>query len=176
MMTDNYVQKLSIDTPKKERIKHTAGTVLKLMALGLIVVAVFASYYVFIAVAVLFVLGMVLCQLYNNNAKEYEYDFNALRLVVCKTNMLGKRERKLEVLFDDVKNFCPFTDIATADDLIFCQSAGEQGVYALTFLFEQKELRLLLQPDTYLVALIEETLTAKKDVNSPKIKEDGAQK
>ncbi len=172
MMTDHYVQTLSIDAPKKERIKHTAGTVLKLMALGLIVVALFASYYAFIAVAVLFVLGIALCQVYNNNAKEYEYDFNTLRIVISKTNMLGKRERKLEVVFDDVTNFCPFTDIISADDLIFCQSAGEKGVYALTFLFEQKERRLLFQPDTYFVALIEETLTTKKDGDCPKTEKE----
>lgn len=68
-MTENYVQKVEIPLRKGARRDQILGIVFQLMGLGLIPVAIFFNYFVFIAVAVPIALGVWLTQRFYSTAR-----------------------------------------------------------------------------------------------------------
>lgn len=159
-MTENYVQKVEIPLRKGARRDQILGIVFQLMGLGLIPVAIFFDYLVFIAVAVPIALGIWLTQRFYSTAREFEYAFTGKRLVISRTNIVGRGRRMLEIAFSDVKSFTCFYDIAIQGDFVAAEDLHSPDVKALVFAAGDGEYRLLFTPDDYMTALISDRLRA----------------
>ncbi len=159
-MTENYVQKVEIPLRKGARRDQILGIVFQLMGLGLIPVAIFFDYLVFIAVAVPIALGVWLTQRFYSTAREFEYAFTGKRLVISRTNIVGRGRRMLEIAFSDVKSFTRFYDIAIQGDFVAAEDLHSPDVKALVFAAGDGEYRLLFTPDDYMTALISDRLRA----------------
>ncbi|MEE0841749.1 MAG: hypothetical protein U0M04_02465 [Christensenellales bacterium] len=159
-MTENYVQKVEIPLRKGARRDQILGIVFQLMGLGLIPVAIFFDYLVFIAVAVPIALGIWLTQRFYSTAREFEYAFTGKRLVISRTNIVGRGRRMLEIAFSDVKSFTRFYDIAIQGDFVAAEDLHSPDVKALVFAAGDGEYRLLFTPDDYMTALISDRLRA----------------
>lgn len=159
-MTENYVQKVEIPLRKGARRDQILGIVFQLMGLGLIPVAIFFNYLVFIAVAVPIALGIWLTQRFYSTAREFEYAFTGKRLVISRTNIVGRGRRMLEIAFSDVKSFTRFYDIAIQGDFVAAEDLHSPDVKALVFAAGDGEYRLLFTPDDYMTALISDRLRA----------------
>ena len=159
-MTENYVQKVEIPLRKGARRDQILGIVFQLMGLGLIPVAIFFDYLVFIAVAVPIALGVWLTQRFYSTAREFEYAFTGKRLVISRTNIVGRGRRMLEIAFSDVKSFTRFYDIAIQGDFVAAEDLHSPDVKALVFAVGDGEYRLLFTPDDYMTALISDRLRA----------------
>lgn len=159
-MTENYVQKVEIPLRKGARRDQILGIVFQLMGLGLIPVAIFFNYFVFIAVAVPIALGVWLTQRFYSTAREFEYAFTGKRLIISRTNIVGRGRRMLEIAFSDVKSFTRFYDIAIQGDLVAAEDLHSPDVKALVFAAGDGEYRLLFTPDDYMTALISDRLRA----------------
>lgn len=159
-MTENYVQKVEIPLRKGARRDQILGIVFQLMGLGLIPVAIFFDYLVFIAVAVPIALGIWLTQRFYSTAREFEYAFTGKRLVISRTNIVGRGRRMLEIAFSDVKSFTRFYDIAMQGDFVAAEDLHSPDVKALVFAAGDGEYRLLFTPDDYMTALISDRLRA----------------
>lgn len=159
-MTENYVQKVEIPLRKGARRDQILGIVFQLMGLGLIPVAIFFDYLVFIAVAVPIALGIWLTQRFYSTAREFEYAFTGKRLVISRTNIVGRGRRMLEIAFSDVKSFTRFYDIAIQGDFVAAEDLHSPDVKALVFAAGEGEYRLLFTPDDYMTALISDRLRA----------------
>lgn len=162
-MVDRYIQEVETATPTKYGVMHFIGTLVELAAVGLILAAVFFSYYLFIAVGVLLVVGIALNQSYNGRPKKYQYAINSARLVVSVESQLGKRARKLELLLCDVVDSAQFADILNRDDLDYSLDSRQAGVFAVTFKTSDGTLRRMLwSPDDYMQVLFAEFLEQSK--------------
>lgn len=159
-MTENYVQKVEIPLRKGARRDQILGIVFQLMGLGLIPVAIFFNYFVFIAVAVPIALGVWLTQRFYSTAREFEYAFTGKRLIISRTNIVGRGRRMLEIAFSDVKSFTRFYDIAIQGDFVAAEDLHSPDVKALVFAAGDGEYRLLFMPDDYMTALISDRLRA----------------
>lgn len=159
-MTENYVQKVEIPLRKGARRDQILGIVFQVMGLGLIPVAIFFDYLVFIAVAVPIALGIWLTQRFYSTAREFEYAFTGKRLVISRTNIVGRGRRMLEIAFSDVKSFTRFYDIAIQGDFVAAEDLHSPDVKALVFAAGDGEYRLLFTPDDYMTALISDRLRA----------------
>lgn len=159
-MTENYVQKVEIPLRKGARRDQILGIVFQLMGLGLIPVAIFFNYFVFIAVAVPIALGVWLTQRFYSTAREFEYAFTGKRLVISRTNIVGRGRRMLEIAFSDVKSFTRFYDIAIQGDFVAAEDLHSPDVKVLVFAAGDGEYRLLFTPDDYMTALISDRLRA----------------
>lgn len=159
-MTENYVQKVEIPLRKGARRDQILGIVFQLMGLGLIPVAIFFNYLVFIAVAVPIALGIWLTQRFYSTAREFEYAFTGKRLVISRINIVGRGRRMLEIAFSDVKSFTRFYDIAIQGDFVAAEDLHSPNVKALVFAVGDGEYRLLFTPDDYMTALISDRLRA----------------
>lgn len=159
-MTENYVQKVEIPLRKGARRDQILGIVFQLMGLGLIPVAIFFNYLVFIAVAVPIALGIWLTQRFYSTAREFEYAFTGKRLVISRINIVGRGRRMLEIAFSDVKSFTRFYDIAIQGDFVAAEDLHSPNVKALVFAAGDGEYRLLFTPDDYMTALISDRLRA----------------
>lgn len=159
-MTENYVQKVEIPLRKGARRDQILGIVFQLMGLGLIPVAIFFDYLVFIAVAVPIALGIWLTQRFYSTAREFEYAFTGKRLIISRTNIVGRGRRMLEIAFSDVKSFTRFYDIAIQGDFVAAEDLHSPDVKALVFAAGDGEYRLLFTPDDYMTALISDRLRA----------------
>ncbi len=159
-MTENYVQKVEIPLRKGARRDQILGIVFQLMGLGLIPVAIFFDYLVFIAVAVPIALGVWLTQRFYSTAREFEYAFTGKRLIISRTNIVGRGRRMLEIAFSDVKSFTRFYDIAIQGDFVAAEDLHSPDVKALVFAAGDGEYRLLFTPDDYMTALISDRLRA----------------
>ena len=159
-MTENYVQKVEIPLRKGARRDQILGIVFQLMGLGLIPVAIFFDYLVFIAVAVPIALGVWLTQRFYSTAREFEYAFTGKRLIISRTNIVGRGRRMLEIAFSDVKSFTHFYDIAIQGDFVAAEDLHSPDVKALVFAAGDGEYRLLFTPDDYMTALISDRLRA----------------
>lgn len=159
-MTENYVQKVEIPLRKGARRDQILGIVFQLIGLGLIPVAIFFDYLVFIAVAVPIALGIWLTQRFYSTAREFEYAFTGKRLVISRTNIVGRGRRMLEIAFSDVKSFTRFYDIAMQGDFVAAEDLHSPDVKALVFAAGDGEYRLLFTPDDYMTALISDRLRA----------------
>lgn len=159
-MTENYVQKVEIPLRKGARRDQILGIVFQLMGLGLIPVAIFFNYFVFIAVAVPIALGVWLTQRFYSTAREFEYAFTGKRLVISRTNIVGRGRRMLEIAFSDVKSFTRFYDTAIQGDFVAAEDLHSPDVKALVFAAGDGEYRLLFTPDDYMTALISDRLRA----------------
>lgn len=159
-MTENYVQKVEIPLRKGARRDQILGIVFQVMGLGLIPVAIFFDYLVFIAVAVPIALGVWLTQRFYSTAREFEYAFTGKRLVISRTNIVGRGRRMLEIAFSDVKSFTRFYDIAIQGDFVAAEDLHSPDVKALVFAAGDGEYRLLFTPDDYMTALISDRLRA----------------
>lgn len=159
-MTENYVQKVEIPLRKGARRDQILGIVFQVMGLGLIPVAIFFDYLVFIAVAVPIALGVWLTQRFYSTAREFEYAFTGKRLIISRTNIVGRGRRMLEIAFSDVKSFTRFYDIAIQGDFVAAEDLHSPDVKALVFAAGDGEYRLLFTPDDYMTALISDRLRA----------------
>lgn len=159
-MTNQYVQIVDVELRKGARRDQIGGIVLQLLGIGLILVAVFVSYYSFIAVGILLAAGIYLTQRFYSTAKQFEYDFSTERLVISRTNIVNRRKRILEVVFPDVTSFTYFKDMIMEGDIIATDNARGEDVKTMTFRADGKEFRLLFSPDDYLSELIGDRLRA----------------
>lgn len=157
-MTSNYVQKVDVKLPDGARLNQVLGIVLQLVGLGLIAAAVFGSYYVFIAVGVFLIAGIVLTQRFYSTAKSFEYDYNETRLVIARSNILGHKRRLLEIVYSDVTEFTVFRDAVSHDDIVAAADVHSDDVKAVVFAAEGKTYRLLFSPDEYLTILLSDRL------------------
>lgn len=157
-MTDYYVQKVDIPLRKGARRDQILGIVFQLLGIGLIPVAIFYSYWVFVAVAIPILCGVWLTQRFYSTVKEYEYAFTGKRLVVSRTNIVGRGRRMLEIAFKDVKSFTYFYDIVINGDFVATEDLHSPEVKAIVFTAGGSEYRLLFSPDEYLTALLGDAL------------------
>lgn len=160
-MTDYYVQKVDIPLRKGARRDQILGIVLQLLGIGLIPVAIFYSYWVFVAVAVPILFGAWLTQKFYSTVKEYEYAFTGKRLVVSRTNIVGRGRRMLEIAFADVKAFTHFYDIVVEGDFVAAGDTHSPDTKVMVFEAGGSEYRLLFTPDDYLTALLGDALRRK---------------
>lgn len=160
-MNSQYRQTVEVGTPKKIKTYQVLSLFLNLLGLGLIAAAITASYYIFIGVGVLIGIGLWLSQLYYSSTKQFEYDVNDKRLVICKTNIAGRKNRVADILFADVTQYGHFSDIAIDGDLIATSDIQKAEIRCLVFNIDGKQHRLLFEPDGYLDALLNYTLNAK---------------
>lgn len=158
MMTDLYVQNIENPLSSGARKKQIGGILFTLLGVGFIVVAMAVSYYAFIGVGLLIVLGTCLTMSYNRTIKSFEYGCNTNRLIFSVTTVIARTERKIEILLEDVVEYGNFEDLTSANDHIMCPNTNEEGVKALVFNVEGKTERVLFLPDGYLNAFLKETL------------------
>lgn len=156
-MTDNYEQNVEIDLPKGARYKQFGGLLLILLSLGFIMLGVFFSYYFFIGAGILLVAGVAVTHVYNKTVLKYTYSYNNERIVFITTSVIGRTEKNISVLWEDVDEYGDFLDLVEARDFIMCANPREYGIKALTFHLENGEMhRILFAPDDYMKALIDE--------------------
>lgn len=159
-MSEQYVQRVEVPLRPGARRDQILGVVLQLIGLGMIAVAVFYNWYAFIAVAAFLGAGIWLTQKFYGTARQYEYDYSTERLVVSRTNIVNRRKRILEIVFDDVTFFTYFRDTAFDDDIVAADDLHSEEIKAMGFKADGKNLRLLFRPDDYLTALLSERLKA----------------
>lgn len=167
-MTQSYVQKAEVELRKGARRDQILGIVFQLMGLGLIPVAVVVTYWMFFGVGAALGFGIWLTQRFYSSPREFEYAFTGSKLIVSRTNLLGRGRRMLEIALGDVTSFTGFYDMVMQGDLIAAANVNSDEVKALTFMVDEREYRLLFSPDVYLTTLLSEKL--KKD------KKDSAEK
>lgn len=157
-MIEQYVQKLEVSPSLRARKTLFAGVIAILLSLGFVLLAAFLNLLYLIGFFALFISGVLLTQLYFNCAKQFEYDFNAKRLVISKTNMLNKQSRILQISHADVTDYRIFCDTVSESDFTACSDTQDNGVYAISFKLNGKASRLLFAPDDYLQLLLNRTL------------------
>lgn len=163
-MTTQYVQTCEVALRRGARRDQILGMVFQLMGLGMIPIAIYLSYWVFIAVAVPIIFGAWLTQRFYSSAREFEYAFTGSRLIVSRTNIAGRGRRMLDIALSDVTSFSKFYDMVMPGDLVAAENVNEKEVCALIFRAGGSEFRLLFSPDGYLTALLKE-----KFRNTPEI-------
>lgn len=157
-MSEHYVQSVDVELRKGARTDQILGVILQLVGLGMIFVAVFWSYYAFIAVGVFVAVGIWLTQRFYSSPREFEYAYSRQGLVVSRRNIVGKSRRILEIAFKDVKAFTKFYDIASENDFVATANHASEDVKVIVFSVDGTERRLLFSPDEYLAMLIGDTL------------------
>lgn len=157
-MSEQYVQRVDVPLRSGARRDQILGIALQLLGLGMIAVAVFYSWYAFIAVAAFLGAGIWLTQRFYGTARQYEYDYSEERLVISRTNIVNHRKRILEIVFEDVLFFTYFRDVAFEDDIIAADDLHSEEIKAIGFKAEGRNFRLLFRPDDYLTALLSERL------------------
>lgn len=159
-MTERYIQKVEVAVSKTARRDQIIGLVFQLLGLGLIPISILYSYWVFFGVGALIGVGIWFTQRFYSSAKEYEYAFTGTRLIISRTNLLGKGRRVTEIALGDVRTFTRFYDTVTPRDILAAESAGHSDIKAMTFLSAGEEHRLLFAPDEYMAILIGDALRA----------------
>ncbi len=154
-MSENYSQSLEVTVSSKTKSMQWLGIICVLLGLGFVVLAAFNSLYWLIAVGGFLMIGIVYIHLFNQTAKEYIYDLSPKRLVVAKKDVVNRTTRILNVMFEDVVNFGPMSDMLDDSDILAAENAHDSGIYQLVFKEKDKYGRLLFKPDSYMIALIE---------------------
>lgn len=158
-MTYSYEQSIDIELPKTARIKQIVGVLLILFGLGFVLLASLYSYYFFIPVGVFVIAGALVTWNYNKTVLKYIYSYNGERIAFSTTNVVGKTERKLEILWADVDEYGDFLDLIDPRDFVMCANPRDYGVKTIEFHLENGEIhRVLFAPDDYMKALIDENV------------------
>ena len=163
-MTEQYSQTAEVAITSKTKAKQWIGIGLVLFSLGFLMLTIFLKWYFVFAFAVILTVGIIYIHIYNNTAKEYIYDFSPKRLVIAKKDVIGRTRRILSLLYDDVVDCKLMEELATEGDIVACGATYEQGVYQIAYKEGEIMRRLLFAPDTYMMALLKETLKEKAEV------------
>lgn len=167
-MTEQYSQTVEVTVTSKAKAMQWIGIGLVLFSLGFLMLTIFLKwYFVFVFVIALSV-GVIYLHIYNSVAKEFIYDFSRTRLVVAKKDVLGKTKRLVVLLYDDVISCGLMEGLYDDSDVVACGPTHEYGVYQILYSASESEqseqkktFRLLFTPDTYMTALLKETLKEK---------------
>lgn len=170
-MTEQYSQTVEVAVTSKTKAKQWIGIGLVLFSLGFLMLTIFLKWYFVFAFAVILTVGIIYIHNYNNTAKEYIYDFSPKRLVVAKKDVIGRTRRMLSLVYNDVARCGLMEGLAADGDIIACGATHEQGVYQIIYKDGEITRRLLFSPDTYMIALLKETLGEKTEITEAEISE-----
>lgn len=160
-MTERYSQTVEMTVSSKTKAMQWIGIASILFALGFLMLTIFLKWYFVFGFLAIFAIGAVYLHIYNASAKEYIYEFSPDRLKIAKKDLMGRTRLLLTLMLDDATG-CGIMEGLTEDgDVVACASSHEAGVYQLIYKEQDKLKRLLFAPDTYMTALLKETLGEK---------------
>ena len=166
-MTEQYVQTVDVNTSAKTKAIFIGGIVALMASLAFLIVAVLKNHWFFVGFGVLFLLGFALVQVFESAPSQFIYGVSSKRIVFSKRNNAHNTKRIVSVPFDKIIDFAEFGDLVEAGDIIACENVGDAGVYAIAFCDEEnKQKRILFNPDDYLTVFLNENLKEKKNVKA----------
>lgn len=168
-MTEQYTQTVEVKTSNADKAKLFLGIALLMLSLVFMILGIMKNRLYFIGFGVLFVLGMLLVQIFESSPSEFIYGLSAKSLVIAKKNNAHNTKRIARIDLEKVVRIERFSDIVDKKDLIACSDVSDANVFAIIFVEEirqddeQKQVtkRLLISPDDYLLALFAENFKNK---------------
>lgn len=153
-MSEHYVQRITAAPSKRARIARIVGTALEFLSVPFILLAAFLNVYMLIGLFLTFGAGVAVLQIYNNEPRSFEYDFNKTRLVVSSETTIRRRRILAEISFENASSFGELSADINPSDIFACEKPNTQGAYFLEYKLSDTDKRLIFQPDDYLKALI----------------------
>ena len=168
-MTEQYTQTVEVKTSNADKAKLLAGIALLMLSLVFVILGIMKNRLYLIGFGVLFVLGMVLVQIFESSPSEFIYGISAKSLVIAKKNNAHNTKRIACIDLEKVVRIERFLDIVSKNDVIACENPSNLGVFAIVFLdcvkeddeIKQIKKRALLSPDDYMLALFAENFQDK---------------
>ena len=140
-----------------------------MLSLVFVILGIMNNRLYFIGFGVLFVLGMILVQIFESSPSEFIYGLSAKSLVIAKKNNAHNTKRIAHIHLDKIVRIERFTDLLERKDIIACANVSDADVYSVIYFDEVKEddeikqikKRALISPDDYMVALFAENFKDK---------------
>jgi len=155
---ETYSQVVELEIDKKARLKQVGCIVCFVFALVFLIVAL-TKHLAFLAPFAFFLIAsFVLIKMFNTTPKEYKYSLNTASFVIFKKNVIGETKKIALINLEDIKEFKLFDTMVEDKDIVCCINPTNQGVYELVANINGENTKFLLEPDLYMINMINELI------------------